>query len=79
MHSCCKRLLLYLFPFMKYWLVSGDTVSLQVNRDPSQFGTVDVSWSIIGLNGLDPSQGFMIHQGTLTFLPVSTTFFILFL
>ncbi|XP_052793587.1 adhesion G-protein coupled receptor V1-like [Mya arenaria] len=47
----------------------GDTISVDVVRSPSQFGTVNVDWSIQGLNGLDPAGGFQTYEGTLQFLP----------
>lgn len=58
---------------------SGDTVSLQVFRAPSQFGNVKVDWNILGLNDLDPSQGFMTFEGTLEFQPVSLLLWFFFI
>ncbi|XP_053406315.1 adhesion G-protein coupled receptor V1-like [Mercenaria mercenaria] len=47
----------------------GDTVSVDVLRSPSQFGTVTVNWEIQGLGGLNPSQSFQVYEGSLEFLP----------
>ena len=51
---------------------AGDQFAVGVLRTQSTLGTVRVSWTIEGLNGLQPQLGFQTFTGTLTFLPVRT-------
>ena len=51
---------------------AGDQFAAGVLRTQSTLGTVRVSWTIEGLNGLQPQLGFQTFTGTLTFLPVRT-------
>ena len=51
--------------------MTGDTVSVDVLREPAQFGTVTVNWKIQGLANLDPAQSFQVYEGTVQFQPVS--------
>ncbi|XP_048257204.1 adhesion G-protein coupled receptor V1-like isoform X2 [Haliotis rufescens] len=47
----------------------GESFTCRVSRTSPAYGTVVVSWTIDGINGLLPQNGFRQPSGTLTFAP----------